>query len=96
MLKKTIINKLFVFERKILRKIFARNNENGIWRIKTNQELDEIIKRKYIINFIRASTKTELARPHRKDASYENGKGNILLETHLKKANRKTKDTLCG
>ena len=36
------------------RKIFGPNNENGIWRIKTNQELDEIIKRKNIINFIRA------------------------------------------
>jgi len=101
---------------------------------KTNQELNEIIKRKNIINFIRAqrlswlghiermqgtrmvkaiyswkrisrrpigrpktpSTKTELARSHRKDARYENGKGTILLETHLKKANRKTKDTLGG
>jgi hypothetical protein len=52
-IKKTIINKLLVFERKILRKIFGPNNENGIWRIKTNQELDEIIKRKNIINFIR-------------------------------------------
>jgi hypothetical protein len=41
--KKTIINKLLIFERKILRKIFGPNNENGIWRIKTNQELDEII-----------------------------------------------------
>jgi hypothetical protein len=44
-LKETIINKLLVCERKILRKIFGPNNENGIWRIKTNQELDEIIKR---------------------------------------------------
>jgi len=52
-LKETIINKLLVFERKILRKIFAPNNENGAWRIKTNQELDEIIKHKNIINFIR-------------------------------------------
>ena len=43
-----------VFERKILRKIFGPNNENGIGQIKTNQELDEIIKRKNIINFIRA------------------------------------------
>jgi hypothetical protein len=53
-LKETIINKLLVFERKILRKMFGPNNENGIWRIETNQELDEIIKRKNIINFIRA------------------------------------------
>jgi hypothetical protein len=47
-LKETIINKLLVFERKILRKIFSPNNENSIWHIKTNQELDEIIKRKNI------------------------------------------------
>ena len=51
-LKETIINKLLVCERKTLRKMFSPNNENGIWRIKTNQELDEIIKRKNIINFI--------------------------------------------
>jgi hypothetical protein len=93
-LKETIINKLLVFERKILRKIFGPNNENGIWRIKTNQELDEIIKRKNIINH--PSTKTELAWLHQKDARYESGKGNIILETHLKKANRKTKDMLGG
>jgi hypothetical protein len=53
-LKETIINKLLVFERKILKKIFGPNNENGIWRIKTNQELDEIMKHKNIINSIRA------------------------------------------
>jgi len=43
-----------VFERKVLRKIFGPTNENGIWRIKTNQEFDKIIKHKNIINFIRA------------------------------------------
>jgi hypothetical protein len=35
-LKETIINKLLVFEGRILRKIFGLENENGIWRIKTN------------------------------------------------------------
>jgi hypothetical protein len=45
-----------VLERKILRKIFGPNNENGIWRIKTNQELDEIIKHKNVINFIGAQS----------------------------------------
>jgi hypothetical protein len=53
-LKETIINKLLVFGRKIPRKIFGPKNENGMWRIKTDQELDEIIKHKNIINFIRA------------------------------------------
>jgi hypothetical protein len=52
-LKETIISKLLVFEMKILRKIFGPNNENSIWRTETNQELDEIIKHKNIINFIR-------------------------------------------
>jgi hypothetical protein len=33
-IKKTIINKLLAFERKIVRKILGPNNENGIWRIK--------------------------------------------------------------
>jgi hypothetical protein len=53
-LKETITNRLMVFERKVLRKIFGPTNENGFWRIKTNQELDKIIKHKNIINFVRA------------------------------------------
>ena len=44
-LKGSIIQKLSVFERKTLRKIFGPTKEaNGIWRIKTNKELDELIK----------------------------------------------------
>jgi hypothetical protein len=42
-----------VFDWKILRKLFDPNYENGFWRIKTNQELDKIIKYKNIINFAR-------------------------------------------
>ena len=92
-LKETIINKLLVFERKILRKIFGPNNESGIWRIKPNQELDEITKRKNIINFIRAQRLSWLGHIERmQDTRME--KGDILLETYLKNANRKTKDTL--
>jgi hypothetical protein len=40
-------------ERKVLRRIFGPTSENGIWRIKTNQELVKIIKHKNVINFIR-------------------------------------------
>jgi hypothetical protein len=53
-LKETIIQKLLVFERKILRRIFGRTNENQIWRVKTNEELDKLIKHKNIINYIEA------------------------------------------
>ena len=52
-LKETITNRLMDFERKILRKIFGPTYENGSWRIKTNQELDKLIKLKNIINFAR-------------------------------------------
>jgi hypothetical protein len=45
---------LLVFERKILRRIFGPTKENQIWRVKTNEELDKLIKRKNIINYIKA------------------------------------------
>jgi hypothetical protein len=42
-----------VFERKILGKIFGPTKEaNSIWRIKTNIELDELIKHRNIINYV--------------------------------------------
>jgi hypothetical protein len=54
-LKESIIQQLSVFERKILRKIFGPTKEdNGIWRIKTNKELDELIKHQNIINYVKA------------------------------------------
>ena len=54
-LKERIIQKLSVFERKILRKIFGPTKEaNGIWRIKTNKELDELIKHRNIIDYVKA------------------------------------------
>jgi len=54
-LKESIIQKLSVFERKILRKIFGPTKEsNGVWRIKTNKELDELIKHWNIINYVKA------------------------------------------
>ena len=54
-LKESSIQKLIIFERKILRKIFGPTKEvNGLWRIKPNEELDVLIKRKNIIRFIKA------------------------------------------
>jgi len=45
---------LLVFERKILRRIFGPRKESQIWRIKTNEELDKLIKHKTIVNYIKA------------------------------------------
>jgi len=53
-LKEALIQKLLVFERKILRRIFGPTKENQIWTVKTNEELDKLIKHKNIINHIKA------------------------------------------
>jgi len=51
----SIIQRLSVIERKILRKIFGPTKEDsGKWRIKTNIELDELIKHRNIINYVKA------------------------------------------
>jgi hypothetical protein len=47
-LKETIIQKLLVFEN------FGPIKQNQIWRVKTNEELDKLIKHKNIINYIKA------------------------------------------
>ena len=43
-LKENIIQKLLVFERKILRGIFGPTKENQTWRTKNNEELDKLMK----------------------------------------------------
>ena len=53
-LKETTIQKLLVFEREILRRIFGPTKENQIWGIKTNEELDKLIKHKTIVNYTKA------------------------------------------
>jgi len=52
--KKYIIQKLLVFERKILRRIFEPRKENQIWRIKNKEEPDKLIKHENIVNYIKA------------------------------------------
>jgi hypothetical protein len=49
-----MINKLMTFERKIMRKIYGpTRTENGYWRIKTNQDINDILKGQNIIGFIK-------------------------------------------
>jgi hypothetical protein len=44
-----------IFERKVSGKIFGPiKQQNGLWRIKTNEELDKLIKYKNIITFVKA------------------------------------------
>jgi len=52
-LKETKIQKLLDFERKILRRTFGPTKENHIWRIKTNEELDKMIKLINIVKYIK-------------------------------------------
>jgi hypothetical protein len=49
-----MINKFMVFERKVMRKIFGpTRSEDGYWRIKTTQEIDDILKGQNIIGVIK-------------------------------------------
>ena len=55
-----------VFERKVLRRIFGPTKErDGKWRIKTNYELDELIRHKNIINHIKAQRLSWFGHLHR-------------------------------
>jgi hypothetical protein len=49
-----IENALRTFERKILRKIFGPVQDRGGWRIRYNEELEELIKNEDIVRFIKA------------------------------------------
>jgi hypothetical protein len=65
-LKETMKNKLMVFERKVLRRISVPTKErDGTWRIKTNDELDELIRHKNIINHIKAQRLSWFGHLHR-------------------------------
>jgi hypothetical protein len=56
-------NKLMTLEGKIMRKVFASTRtDDGYWRIKTDQEINDILKGKHIIGFIK-QTKIKLVRP---------------------------------
>jgi len=65
-LKETIKNKLMVFERKVLRRIFGPTKERDCpWRIKTNDELDELTRHMNIIDHIKAQRLSWFGHLHR-------------------------------
>jgi hypothetical protein len=44
-----------VFERRVLRKIYGpTQDKDGTWRMKTNAELETLIKREHIVRFIKS------------------------------------------
>jgi hypothetical protein len=45
---------VFVFEKKILRKIYGPVKENELWRIRRNDELEDINKGENIVRFIKS------------------------------------------
>jgi hypothetical protein len=62
----TTENKLMVFERKVLRKMFGPTKErDGTWRIKTNDELDKLIGHKNIINHTKTQRLSWFGHLHR-------------------------------
>jgi len=53
-LGKATFNSLVIFERRITRKIFGpTRTDDGYWRIKINQEINDILKGQIIIGFIK-------------------------------------------
>jgi hypothetical protein len=49
-----MIKKLMIFERKFMRKIFGpTRSDDGYWKIKTNQDINDILKGRNIIGFIK-------------------------------------------
>jgi len=66
-LKENIIQKLSVFEMKILRRIFGpTKKKDGSWKIKTNMELDKLILHRNIINYVKAQRLSWFGHVHRK------------------------------
>ena len=65
-LKESIKRKLLITERTILRRIFGHTKDiDGIWRIKTNDELNNLIRNKNIINYIKAQRLSWFDHVHR-------------------------------
>ena len=83
-----------VFKRKVLRKIFGPTKERvGTWRIKTNYELDILIRRKNIMNYIKAERLIWFGHLHRMPEE-RIVKESRQVENDVKKTTRETKEQM--
>jgi len=93
-LKETIKNKLMVFERKVLKRIFGPTKErDGTWRIKTNDKLDELIRHKNIINHTKAQRLSWFGHLHGM-LEERMVKKSIQVETDVNTTTRETKELM--
>jgi len=73
-------NQLYIFERKILRKIYGpKQNPDGTWRIKTNDELRHRMKQEDIIKFIK-SQRLRCGSPCNVNGEYKNYQKNYRMD----------------
>jgi hypothetical protein len=64
--KKFMKRKLLIPERNILRRIFGPTKDrDGTWRIKTSDELNNLVRNKNIINFMKAQKLSSFGHIHR-------------------------------
>jgi hypothetical protein len=83
-----------VFERKMLRRIFGPTKErDGTWRIKINDELDELIRQKNIINHIKAQRLSWFGHLHRMPEE-RMVKKSTHVETVVNTTTRETKEQM--
>jgi hypothetical protein len=63
-------NCLRVFERRVLRKIYGPTlDKDGTWRIKTNEEIENLIEKKNIVSFIKSQSLRWVAHVIRMDTT---------------------------
>jgi hypothetical protein len=84
---------LAVFERKNLRKIYGPVKQNELWRIRRNDELEDVIKRENIVRFIKKPTNT-MAWSHRKNAGHNNPQKDDVRKAVCNETQRKTKNEM--
>jgi hypothetical protein len=84
---------LAVFERKILRKIYGPVKENELWRIRRNDELEDIIKGENIVRFIKIQLIRWLGHIERMQDS--NSQKDVQKAV-CNKTQRKTKNEMAG